>query len=227
MRAFIIIIFITISYSSIGQTGRKILNFFGYISEPKIENRQIIVYKNDTTVKTYIYIGEEQLHTENNLKYYWYYNDKINSNIGGFAGELLDREYLAYNRNDKLVEKGNFNKGLKTGEWKKWGDNGNLISITNWNNGIIEGEYFEYYPNGKIKIEASYKKNMLEGDYIYHDYDTIIVRKYKNGKEFVIQKPEKPDKTTKKPKDKEEKNMNLFKSKKEEEKIEDLEEIDE
>jgi antitoxin component YwqK of YwqJK toxin-antitoxin module len=73
---------------------------------------------------------------KNDRYYFWYMNKVIHSTQGGYNGTLLNGHYVAFYPDKNLKEEGNFNRGLKDGEWKTWNQKGELTAVTNWNNGL-------------------------------------------------------------------------------------------
>jgi len=72
---------------------------------------------------------------KNDRYYYWYFNKVIHSTQGGYTGTLLNGHYVAFYPDKNLKEEGNFNRGLKDGEWKTWNRKGDLTAVTNWSDG--------------------------------------------------------------------------------------------
>jgi len=73
---------------------------------------------------------------KNDRYYYWYFNKVIHSTQGGYSGTLLNGHYIAFYPDKNLKEEGNFNRGLKDGQWKTWNKKGDLTAVTNWNDGL-------------------------------------------------------------------------------------------
>ncbi len=129
----------------------------------------------DITIKTdssYIYtqtlVKVVKIETVNNLRYYWYSNEKISSNTGGFAGSLLNGTYKVMSSDNRLIEQGLFVNGLKDGVWKYWYGNGNLKRIEVWKKGIQKPSPVEYDIEGNLlstkEAERNAEKNISEQD---------------------------------------------------------------
>lgn len=109
--------------------------------------------------------------------YFWYKAQAIHSTQGGSSGELLNGVYTSFWRNNQLYEKGNFETGLKNGDWKLWNLKGELVRTDFFKDGILKKTTFHnskhltyiefsrkrtlksyqnvdslFKPNGKIKI---------------------------------------------------------------------------
>ncbi len=90
-------------------------------------NAEMLPFKADPKVK-------------NDRYYFWYYNNVIHSTQGGYTGQLLNGHYIAFYPDKNLKEEGNFNRGLKDGEWKTWNQKGDLTNVTDWNEGVAVPE---------------------------------------------------------------------------------------
>jgi hypothetical protein len=67
----------------------------------------------------------------------------------------------------KIIEKGSYNKGVKTGEWLSYSSKGQLIRRINYLDGKLNGNSEFYYPSGKIKLKASFINNYKQGVWQY------------------------------------------------------------
>lgn len=118
---------------------------------------------------------------ENNKTYFWLKAKQVHASKGGYAGELLDGEYLALYKTDALKEKGHYNKGLKNGEWKEWYLDGELKLISHWKNGLQKGAFIYYNEKGKVVQKHWYRNGALHGkQYSYTDSTETFVR-YRKG----------------------------------------------
>ena len=156
----------------------------------------------DRSVKFHVLNIKKNIHTNENLTYYWYAFNKILETKGGYDGKLLHANYTAFYLSENLEEKGFFDYGLKTGKWTMWYENGQLKEIINWNNGLLNGKSKYFDNKGQLLSEVNYKRGLLHGDKItYSDNKVIETKNYKNGKEVKIKeikvKTPKPEKTKK------------------------------
>ncbi len=122
-------------------------------------SREVIVQSGDTLIRTSIITGEFSGNPDMNKTYYWYSKGMINSNKGGFAGKLLNGKYLGL-LNNKLIESGELNKGLKTGVWKCWYSSGRLKSYSKYTKGILSGKYYSYSETGIIEKSGIYRRGL-------------------------------------------------------------------
>jgi len=147
------------------------------------ENQRIQVIEGDTS-KTF-FITKEVKRNETYLKdtrIYWYRQNRIFITVGGFNGPLLHGEYTAMVSGNYLLEKGNFDEGLKDGEWRRWHPNGEINSVYNWAEGKREGEFHIYNAEGVLIQKGKYRKDKLNGIVIIYDNNgKAINNKYKNG----------------------------------------------
>ena len=111
------------------------------------ENKLIKSSKEDSTILAEVKVVEEQIKIDDEKKYHWYRNGIVNSNIGGYHGQLLNGEYKILDLNNKLLILGRFKLGLKVGQWKYWDNDGNYIRIENWKKGLLHGIVRKFYSN--------------------------------------------------------------------------------
>jgi len=129
--------------------------------EDVVKNRMVVITTVDSTVKAFILNHKIDIKPDNKLSYYWYRNNQVNKNQGGYSGYLLDGCYEVYDNDKNMLKKGTFKKGLKTGIWKSWDKEGNLFSEIHWDKGQKDGKEI-IYTNGKKAI--NYYKNGEETD---------------------------------------------------------------
>lgn len=128
--------------------------------QPKL--REIIVNYKDSVVKAHVLLQKAEIDVSDKLVYYWYGQNNINLNMGGYSGQLLQGEYAVFNNNNCLIVKGNFEKGLKHGEWKTWYATGILKTTTIYHQGIPDSEMIIYDATGNILETRRYKNGKLE-----------------------------------------------------------------
>jgi antitoxin component YwqK of YwqJK toxin-antitoxin module len=80
--------------------------------------------------------------------YYWFKSQKVMATQGGSSGQLLHGQFESFYTNKQLQQKGNFEKGLKNGEWNYWRENGTLLRAENWKNGTLSGMQINYNEEG-------------------------------------------------------------------------------
>jgi antitoxin component YwqK of YwqJK toxin-antitoxin module len=139
-----------------------------------------IVLEEKRTSQHFSIINEKSdVHTRNELEYFWYKNNKLNSNFGGFTGNLLHGNFLEFDSNGNLIIKGNYYFGLKNKIWQVWDKDGKLHREEIWNKGWLKKKIT--YSDSLIYIEK-FKNNKLHGSQITKKNDKIIeVKKFRNG----------------------------------------------
>jgi hypothetical protein len=117
-------------------------------------------------------------------RYYWFHQGEVMSTVGNYSGKLLHGTFEKFDRDGRLLEKGTFYNGLKTGLWTTWSVNGNLSTQKYWSKGWRTNEFMEYYDNGSLKRKGAYKHDLLHGRiYTYGiNGDLLGKEKYKGGK---------------------------------------------
>lgn len=129
--------------------------------------------------------------------YFWFKFGEIHATQSDVGGVVLHDSYKKFFKQNQLIEKGDFNMGLKDKVWKKWYLNGSLKETVSWRKGLKHGSYTTYDSIGNVLIEGDYKNNLKTGLWVGKEKDTII---YKKGIVFI--KPTKEKKKTVKNADK-------------------------
>lgn len=143
-------------------------------------SREIIMNSKDSIVKIEILTRtQKKQKLENNSRYYWYHNNQICSNYGGFSGNLLHGKYELF-CDGRLIKSGQFEYGLKSGTWYTWTDRGNIKSKVIYKKGIKDG-YFIKTGDRNLKIVGNYRKGKFHGKVKYMSDDSTYTIRYKNG----------------------------------------------
>jgi antitoxin component YwqK of YwqJK toxin-antitoxin module len=102
--------------------------------------------------------------------YYWYKAQKVMGTQGGSSGQLLHGRYESFYLSKQLCEKGNYEKGLKDGDWYYWRADGSLLKTEQWRRGTQRGEQAYYSNKGLVQ-----KRIVIRGRHIIVDCgDTLI-----------------------------------------------------
>ena len=149
-------------------------------------NREVVVAYNDSTIRAYILINSIDINTSDRLMYYWYEQDKLNKNTGGYAGALLDGPYSVYDLQKNLITQGDFEKGLRIGTWKYWDKKGHLRKTVEYRDGLMHGDYKLFDGKGNV----------------------IETRKFRNGREILKGDRKKAEKSRLKEEKQKERNSN-------------------
>jgi hypothetical protein len=155
------------------------------------ETRRIYIYQEDSTIIAEVLGRMDNVKDPLNDKtYYWYAFDRIHCNEGGWSGNLLHGSFQVFNVQNDLIEEGQFEKGLKQGDWFFWNADGTIKQKTEWEDG--EKSRMIEYEAGKLVKEISYKNGMLHGKTIfYKDGNVVDVVKYNDGQ--IIEKKKKDE----------------------------------
>jgi antitoxin component YwqK of YwqJK toxin-antitoxin module len=145
------------------------------------KSRLIIIKCGDSLIYAHIYTGERRSNPIPDRNYYWYSSDKIHNNIGGYSGNLLIGDYVVLNQEKNMIEKGSFNYGLKTGNWKRWYPDGKLQSNTNLEDGLLSGKSISYSQDGSYFTHTEYKNGFKNGTEVFDYNDSIVRFRYKKG----------------------------------------------
>src|SRR5688500_101 len=112
------VLFILLSFSFSSALGQS------YYRNLATKTYQVTVTYPEHKITAHIKPVKNQINPSADRYYYWYSANQINTTQGGFSGSLLNGLYSDFYRNKNLKEKGEFDHGLKTGEWMAWYDNG-------------------------------------------------------------------------------------------------------
>lgn len=135
------------------------------IDTPEITHREIKIVNEDSIVLAHILTRKTEINKiESDKRYYWYNKGKINSNLGGFHGTLLDGKFELLVKGNLSIT-GEFDTGLKTGMWKIWNLNGTYNSTQNWDDGQLNGELLTYYENREVNEKTNFKGGVKNGKY--------------------------------------------------------------
>lgn len=143
--------------------------------------RTVHVRRGDTLEVTSILLRKDnKFNPKRNTTYHWFAFNAIQKNEGAFSGNLLHGDYKAFDSQNRLIEKGQFKYGIKTGEWLSWDEFGQVNCESNWKDGFLDG-VSNYYKNGKLSKREHFKNGQLHGPST--DYTGLEKKKtrYKNG----------------------------------------------
>lgn len=146
-----------------------------------INTRKISLSRGDTTIVAGILADVKIDEVRSRVFYYWYANGQINTNQSGYAGNLLHGEYVEYAPDGKLLLKGHFAHGTRSGQWIYWFKEGAIRKIASYNKGVLEGKSAEYAPDGTTIYSANYKNNLLHGKMETVANDTLFQLAYRKG----------------------------------------------
>ena len=132
---------------------------FNWFRRPSL--REINLNYNDSSINFYVNTLDPRWKPKQGLRYYWYSMEKINSNIGGFSGKLLQGQYTVYDNDNNMLTQGSFNNGLKDGTWNTWYSNGKLKFTCRWKNGIIKDGCLCFDQSGNI-INTNHPVNAMK-----------------------------------------------------------------
>jgi antitoxin component YwqK of YwqJK toxin-antitoxin module len=94
--------------------------------------------------------------------YYWYKAQHVLSTQGSASGVVLNGEFEAFYQNKQLASKGQFNKGLKQGQWLYWRKNGTLEKSEHWSAGTQLGTQKFYNALGQENESIVLRKGKIK-----------------------------------------------------------------
>ena len=154
---------------------------------PPVTREVLLDYKDSVEIFNVSTVSDE-VEVDDELMYFWYYEDKIHKNRGGYQGVLLSGNYSLLDKNESLVVNGKYLDGVKDGVWKYWHENGEIKETQEWKKGLRIGSTIVYNEDGKKIKEYNFKGGVLSG-YCYEYYnDTAVRKEYKEGVEVTTEK---------------------------------------
>lgn len=155
-------------------------------------NRKVTTSQDNYNLSFYISYQDTKISAKSDVVYYWFDSGRINQNVGGYSGHLLQGEYEKTTIGGSLIEQGTFYNGMKTGQWKLWDVSGNLIEVIQWKNGKRHGAFWRIDPATGKKISGRYKNDQYQGWIITSLNGSVTDKvKYRSGnvvepKRFLI-----------------------------------------
>ncbi|MFC2105013.1 toxin-antitoxin system YwqK family antitoxin [Bacteroidota bacterium] len=125
--------------------------------DTKYNTRTVMINYPDSIIKAKILNTQQDFKIHDDLQYYWYNDDKIGFNRGGYIGKPLHGSYTVCNNEGVLLTQGEFENGLKEGKWKTWYVTGELKSAENFKSGLKHDLQSYYSENGELVKELKYK----------------------------------------------------------------------
>jgi antitoxin component YwqK of YwqJK toxin-antitoxin module len=108
----------------------------------------------------YVLLKEKNIRFKDTVFYSWFRAQKIHHTQGQADGDILDGPFAKFYHSGQLAEQGEYDCGLKVGEWKSWRADGTLIEIRNYNKGTVDGKYFLYDELGKGIGSGKYRMGL-------------------------------------------------------------------
>ena len=164
------------------------------LTKGNYKTREVIISRNDTVEKINIINGQAHITPSVDKTYFWYGENRINSNKAYFPGKLLHGAFVMY-CNGRTIQSGSFDLGLKNGIWRRWYLSGELAEVFEFSDGVLHGEFSSFSEEGIVKERGSYKEGILHGEYSLQTADTLLTGRYVNGDlkttSLKIRKPKK------------------------------------
>jgi len=160
-----------------------ILSFFFLSFEPTVKTKNYvynIVHEENNRSSHFSILNEIQAFKANkNLEYFWFNNNNLKSNYGGFTGNLLHGKFQEFDSGGNLIKNGNFSFGLKNGDWQFWDKKGNLTGSEYWVKGWLKRKWFI---EDSIKYIEKYKMNKIDGERkVLKDNKVVKIQNYRGG----------------------------------------------
>lgn len=167
------------------------INSLSGIAQQKNGQRNVTISYPDSVIKTSVLDKPLKNGVSDNYTYYWYYAGTINQNQGGYSGKLINGRFEVFDNHQKLLSQGNFRFGLKYGNWIRWYEDGTLKQSCSFKNGQMDGSLKSYDNSGHLLSDLNYKNNKLDGKAEYFLKDTVVIKKFRMGKDLTVKEPKK------------------------------------
>lgn len=106
----------------------------------------------------YVLLEDKKIRYRDTLPYYWFKAQKVHKTQGHSAGNLLHGSFSKYYISGQLAEHGEFEFGLRSGDWMTWYNSGQIKAVEHYKNGILHGRFERYDEAGNITEQGHYKK---------------------------------------------------------------------
>lgn len=128
-------------------------------------------------------LSQDNVKLNPRLDYFWSTNGILNHTQGNYSGKLLHGRFEKFDRSNHLLEKGQFDRGLKTGTWQQWYESGKLSARYVWKKGVLSGKFEEYYPNGIVMRSGTFVNGKLHGPVaLFADNGSLMTKdRFKHG----------------------------------------------
>jgi hypothetical protein len=189
------ILFVVFSFSALTLSAQKKVLKQRMFNDLEVTNSITKSYQ-DSTLTFHLKVLDDDQNPDFSKRYFWFHQGEIKSTVGNYTGKLLHGPYEKYDRDGTLLEKGNFEYGLKDGAWLSWYQNGNVSQHYNWNKGLRNGKFEEYFADGSKLKSGVYKNDKLHG-IVYQYQQGAVVEKIKYRKGVLVKEKVKKVKAPK------------------------------
>lgn len=108
-----------------------------------------------------------------------------------WSNGVLQGEYAAYDENGRVVERGFYENGEKSGPWSIFNERGKILNRVEFQAGLHHGEFQMNDDLGRNLIIGRHAHGQAIGAWVHYNSDRTVhvVRKYENG-ELVMERYE-------------------------------------
>lgn len=151
MKSFIFLFSIVLTLQTIAQKQKRDI----------LHTTSFEATRADTLVRSRYSITQVKSNLDNTISYYWFYDGQINVNQGNYVNKPLHGDYMMYNMDNMLIEKGYFKFGAKQGIWTRWRLSGKLLYIKKYRKGKLHGVTRLYNEDGVLIYKQKYRRGEL------------------------------------------------------------------
>ena len=157
------------------------IKLMAQISSEKPLTREIIISRQDTITRVYIFVENPIFQPKKKRRYSWYQKQSVLNTRGAWSGKLLHGKYEVFYPNHNLLEQGVYHKGLRVGDWITWYASGEKKESIAWKQGQKHGVFERYNEEGEVIEKGKYCHNKRHGIVLVYEEDKWIKQRYKAG----------------------------------------------
>lgn len=161
------------------------------ISQVRANLRKVTVSRGDTLIVAGILTSEKVNRFDRQAYYHWYSSNKTHINQGAYTGNLVHGEYLELDAQGRMIVMGNFNYGLKNGQWLQWYPDGSLYQSACWKKGYLHGGFSSFNSSRAITFHGRYRAGKPRGSFFILEDGIPHKSFYLGGKELYRRSLEK------------------------------------
>jgi len=140
----------------------------------------------DSADRSYVFqITDNSTKPLKKVFYFWFKSGRVHKTQGSYYGKLLHGSYKVIDPDRRLLEEGQFGKGIKIGTWRTWYESGHLKTLMKPR---LVSPGFTY-------VEYDTKGNVIKSGYVHNDLftgkgwewvaDSAYMVRYKNGERIT------------------------------------------
>lgn len=90
-------------------------------------------------------------------------------------GDSIALHEVQYHNDGSILLEGDYQNGLREGEWISWYPDGTVWSKGYFRKGKRSGKSWAYHPNGKLYMKGSYEEGKKIGPWLVYDEEGNVI----------------------------------------------------